>query len=180
MYKNASLEVSKSAYGLWGISINIMRYLYLVVLGVILSGCVSKGPTSGVRLHDSIVQALPVGTTKPDILSSGTWFPNSQGYGFLNSRAAATQTGAIAITDENLYFLQWSASQKQMNIMRVVPYLSAKQVFVDRFGRGRMLVIQNSDLSFDSFEFTKTSGTWIDKEMTERAFLAISKRRDGR
>lgn len=154
--------------------------LFLVIgLGVLGSSCVSSAPRSAAALHDAVGRGVPAEASPLAIVAAGNWFPNTQGYGALKSITPSSQVGVIAISKTRICFLQWSAPQGRFNVIKVLSYIDARQVFLEKLGRGRMLVVQSQDYTFDSFEFTGGSGIYVDADKAESAYSFIESERKG-
>ncbi len=121
--------------------------------------------------------ARAIGHATAGVMGSGTWFSNAQGFATLKSLSPASQVGFIVIAEKRISFLQWNSTQSRFNVLRTVSYIEAKQVFVDKLGVARMLVVEGPNGGFDSFEFTKGFGMIGSATHAERALSLISAER---
>lgn len=151
----------------------------VTLLTVLLSGCVTSGPSDETALRAAAARAIGA-PAESLLLCAGTWYRDAQGLGVLKTLTPASQVGLIVVAQGTLSFLQWNNTQGRFNVLRSVSYVDAKQAFLDKLGVGRMLVIQGPDGTFDSFEFTRGLGVVHSGSQAHQAFTVITAARSGK
>lgn len=139
---------------------------------LLLQSACSTMPKDRAALETEISLAIGHPVTGA-VISAGTWYQNAQGFAVLKSLTPASQVGIIVIARGRVSFLQWNDTQSRFSVVRAVSYIDAKQVFVDRLGVARMLVVQDATGTFDSFEFTRGFGMLRTTEQAERALNVV-------
>ena len=77
-------------------------------------------------------------------------------------------------------FSQWDEVAEKFEPIKRIRYIEIEDVSLDSFGVNRRMVIRKTDLSVDSFDFTRAAGNLVDAEKVEEAVKFVqSKKKDG-
>ncbi len=151
-----------------------MKRLILFPLAVVilasLSACTTRGPANSDQMPSLAAQALPEKASPPLRSAPGEWFPNVRGFNDVRSNPFSPvnrQVGVLVITDEALYFQQWSKNRKAYDVVKRIRLKNIEEVSIDTYGASRRLVVQRDDLGYDTFGVTQAGGLLVDKSETE-------------
>ena len=76
--------------------------------------------------------------------------------------------GTIVATDKEIVFLQWVSGEERYEAVRKIKFSGIDEVWLDKYGLGRMAVIKKRDSTFDSFEVWGPHGQIADGPATEQ------------
>ena len=161
-----------------------MKHTALFAISLALSACSAIGPTSSPKFPALIRAAVPPQEGEIHIVGSASWYPNTRGFTPLRStllgRPSDPIPGALAITTSSLVFSQWDEVAEKFEPIKRIRYIEIEDVSLDSFGVNRRMVIRKTDLSVDSFDFTRAAGNLVDAEKVEEAVKFVqSKKKDG-
>ena len=152
-----------------------MRKITCFLILVIIMGCAAIGPVSSPEFPRLVAKAVPETDGTIQLFGSGSWFPNTRGFTNLRSLSLTQPinpvVGVLAITNKAILFLQWNKEKKAFDVVRRWYLSELSSVYLDTYGFNRRIVVHNKrDLSFDSFDFTKGKGNFVDSEKTEEGY----------
>jgi hypothetical protein len=152
----------------------MMRHFSIfMVLALLIVGCAAIGPVSSPEFPSLVAKTIPKEDGEIRLFGSGNWYPNVRGFTAIRSSLLATPAdptpGVLVITDEALLFQQWDEEAKIFDVIKRLPYSELVAVSLDTYGLNRRIVLRKTDLSYDSFDFTQASGTFVDATKVEQA-----------
>lgn len=156
----------------------LFQGLCSLVTAVVISGCAALGPVDSPQFPALIAQAIPAADGAAQITGSGIWYPNTRGFTDLRNlmlgRPVDPIPGAFIITDNAVLFAQWDEQKSAFDVIKRITIRDVASVAIDSYGAGRRLVVRNSDLSYQTFQFTRASGNLGDAEKTEQAAVFLN------
>lgn len=139
------------------------------LLLTLLTGCASFGPINTAEFAPKIRQDIPTIDGKILEKSHATFLPGINGYNLADNffEAGPLRTGkagAIVVTDQRLYFVEWKSEKYQL--LWDLDYRLIKSIEIRSMGRGKRLVVCfNKSPEVASFDIT-SDGTFIDAKTT--------------
>jgi len=119
------------------------------------AGCASSDLSQKPETTSEVVEALPTDSPAPTEIVRAVWFPNSSGFGSTDASPLGHSSGVLALAGDSLFFLAWNGPEHHYDVLHVIAIPKMTTVTVAHAGPLAMLVIQSSNLSFDSFELMK-------------------------
>ena len=151
----------------------IMRrtFFFLFFVGMI-AGCVAAiGPVSSPEYSQLVAKATPKQAGEMRYYGPGNWYPYIRGFADIRSRRLADPIpGVLVITQTAILFQQWDKPTQKFEIIKLLLFSHITEVSLDTYGLNRRLVLRKKDYSFDTFDFTKAKGNFVDGTKVEEAF----------
>lgn len=146
-------------------------FFFLLFVGM-MAGCATTiGPVSSPEFPELVAKATPKGAGEIRYYGSGSWYPNIRGFIDIRSgRLAYPITGILVITKTAIFFQQWDKPTQKYEIIKLLPLSQITEVSLDTYGLNRRIVLRKKDYSFDTFNFTKAKGNFVDGTKVEEAF----------
>ena len=143
------------------------------LLAASISGCAAIGPSDSPEGLQLVARAVPNEDSPIRYSGSGNWFPSVQGFTAMRrsmfAPVADPIVGALVITDTALLFERWDDATKRFDVMKRIPWSEISEVTLDTYGLARRLVLRSKDLTYQSFDFTRSSGNAVDGAKVEAA-----------
>jgi hypothetical protein len=156
-----------------------MKFLAGLFALIVLSGCAAIGPSDSPEFGSLVARSVPAESGAILIYDTGTWQPNTRGFtGVMSGMLAPPQTpipGVIVITENALIVSQWDKPTASYVPMKRILISNIDSVRVDKFGLSSAIVVQQRDLSVDTFTFTKASGNFVNAARAEEAAVVLQK-----
>lgn len=157
-----------------------LTFMLLLAAGICLaaSGCATRGPASSGQMTSLAMQALPQDAGRVIHLGPGEWYPNVKGFNDVRSNPfspVSRQTGVWVLTDQALYFEQWSAAEKAYEVVKRIGLKEIRSLGMDKEGASRRVVLRRPDLSYDSLALTQAGGLLGDRSETETLHQHLEK-----
>ena len=153
-----------------------MRICFVFLLGLLISGCSTYGPSpESPEFHDAVQSVV-----RPEEIvhaRSGAWYPNQ--FGFNQSPFARTPLGVpgvFVMTDKDIFFLTYHTDSSKFVTASKLGIEEINQAVTDTFGRAMRLVLV-SDKGINSFELYQIDSIFLDRSlMTEVVKQILEKR----
>ena len=156
---------------------NEMKFLAGLLALITLCGCAAIGPSESPEFGRLVAQSAPSDSGAILIYATGTWLPNTRGFtGVRSGMLAPQQTpipGVVTIAERALIFSQWDKSTNSYMPIKRILISNISSISLDKFGLSSAIVIQQKDLSVDTFTFTKAGGNLVDSAKAGEAVLVI-------
>lgn len=150
---------------------------FFLFFAVFMSGCAAIGPVDSPDFPQMVAKAVPKNDGEIRLYGSGNWYPNTRGFTPTRSSLLAKPTapipGVLVITNEAVLFQQWDDSAKVFDVVKRLPFLELTSVAMDSFGANRRIVFQRKDYSYESFNFTRANGNFVDVAKVEEAIAFL-------
>lgn len=158
----------------------MLRPITLLIFAIIIAGCAAIGPVDSPDFPYLVSKAVPKADGEIRFYGSGNWHPNTRGFTAMRSSLLARPVdpipGVLVVTDNVVLLQQWDDEIKGFDIVKRLPFSELTSVAVDSYGLNRRIVIRKKDLSYESFDFTQGSGTFIDAPKVEEAVVFLRDR----
>lgn len=161
-----ALTTYPGQYTHWLAVKSIMRPGFaLVVVVCLIAGCAAIGPVSSPEFHYLVARAVPDEDGEVVLAGSGNWYPNIRGFtdvrSVLLSGPFSPIPGVFVLTSGSVLFEQWDEKTQRFDVVKRLRLSEIGEVSLDSYGVNRRLVLRKKDLSYDSFDFTQGSGTFV-------------------
>jgi hypothetical protein len=158
----------------------ILSALLILNLALTIAACSAIGPTSSPEFSNLVAKAVPKEDGEVRFFGQGQYFPGLRGFTDVRSSLLGGQyqgiPGVVVITDTAILFEQWDSNTEKFDAVKRILLSEVTAVTLDSYGLNRRLVLRKKDLSFDTFNFTKAAGNFVDGDKVEQAFQLL----DGR
>ena len=152
----------------------------LLVILLVLSGCAATGPISAPNFANLVANAIPANDGQMEMYGTATWYANTKGFTAVRSaflsKPADPIPGVLVLTNNAILFQQWEETTKSYDVIKRFEYKDLLSSTLDSYGLGRRIVIRKKDLSFDTFEFTRGNGGFIDGKKVEESVPFLQKK----
>lgn len=153
-----------------GIAVLLLRRLGITggaVATLLGAGCVSSDLSANASITGEVIECLPPRTPGPSAVERAIWFPNASGFGTTDASPLGHVTGVLVLAGDHLWFMAWNAPERHFDMLKVIAFLPAVKVSVERLGTSSMLVIRSRNDSFDSFELMTGGALGSDPKATQ-------------
>lgn len=158
----------------------MFRKITLLMLVALVTGCAAIGPIDSPEFPELVAKAVPKSEGEIGIYGPGNWHPNTRGFtairSALLSRPADPIPGVLVVTSNAVLFQQWEDQTKAFDIVKRLPFTDLTSVALDSYGVNRRIVLRKKDLSYESFDFTKAHGNFVDAAKVEEAVTLLRDR----
>jgi len=140
----------------------------LICCVLILAGCAASplfGPVSTPGFPHLVEGATSESDGEILMFGPGVWKPFQKEFNF--SGQVREEKGIIVITDKSILIQQWDESISQFSINERLSLSDITNVYLDTFGRNRLVIVIWDESNFHSFQYTSNNGTFIDQPKTE-------------
>jgi hypothetical protein len=158
----------------------MLRALLILLCASAITACSAIGPTSSPEFPGLVAKAVPKEDGEVRFYGAGQYFPGLRGFTDVRSSLLGGQyqgiPGVVVITDTAILFEQWDSNTEKFDVVKRLSFSEVTAVTLDSYGLNRRLVLRKKDLSFDTFNFTRGAGNFVDGDKVEQAFQLLDAR----